>query len=98
MPLGRGIWLSLYDNEAEEPVSHVGAGMGLAYPPMALADLTKVGLVEASDADDDSGERENDASATASAAERPLTLAEAKRRLSETLGVPESAIRITVEH
>lgn len=98
LPVGRGIWLSLYDMEADDPVSHVGAGMGIAYPPLAVVDLTKEGLIDVSGSGDDSSEKEDGDSSTALAAQRPLTLAEAKRRLSETLGVPESAIRITVEH
>lgn len=98
LPVGRGIWLSLYDVEADDPVSHVGAGMGIVYPPLAVADLTKQGLIEAGDTDDDPSEREDNDTSTAVGAERPLTLADAKRRLSESLGVPESAIKITVEY
>lgn len=98
LPVGRGIWLSLYDVEADDPVSHVGAGMGIVYPPLAVADLTKEGLIETSGSDGNPGEGENSKPSVDLGIERPLTLADAKRRLSETLGVPESAIKITIEH
>lgn len=97
LPEGRGIWLSLYEAEAKDPVTLVGAGMGLDYPPLVVHDLTKAPLVSGGD------EAKSQAEAHAQPPPkdpggRPLTIPEAKRRLAQTLGVPESAIRITVEH
>ena len=97
---GRGIWLSLYDKDANNPVSHVGAGMGLDYPALATLDLKTSSLPnrseeEASGSDDDFGNASSDDVAEA---DTSLTISEAKRRLSLSLGVPESAIKISIEH
>jgi len=99
LPVGRGLWLSLYNKEQPDPVSYVGAGMGLDYPALAARDLAKEGLPqESDDADDEVSDDEADTQVAAPAAEGPLTIPEAKRRLSESLGVPISAIKITIEH
>jgi hypothetical protein len=99
LPVGRGLWLSLYNKEQPDPVSYVGAGMGLDYPALAIRDLAKEGLPqEGDDVDDEVSDDEADTQAAAPAAEGPLTIPEAKRRLSESLGVPISAIKITIEH
>lgn len=98
-PDGRGIWLSLYDPETSGgAVAHVGGGMGIDYPPVLVHDLTKGSLIA-------EGERPAEAALTvptgptpSTGGGGPLTIPEAKRRLAHTLGVPESAIRITVEH
>lgn len=90
IPVGRGVWLSLYDKEANDPVTLVGAGSGLDYPPIytiqldgrAPVDPEAEAAAEESDGDDD---------------EAPLTIAEAKRRLALTFGVDPSAIKIIVE-
>ncbi|HZR29907.1 MAG TPA: hypothetical protein VFA71_14105, partial [Terriglobales bacterium] len=34
IPLGRGVWVSLYRPEANDPVTLVGAGAGLDHPPI----------------------------------------------------------------
>lgn len=96
LPERRGMWLSLYDKEAKDPVSYVGAGLGLKYPPIAIRDLTKEPLV--CDTDDEEDDDEGAEMLEAAATEAPLTIPEAKRRLAATLGVPESAIKITIEH
>lgn len=104
LPDGRGIWLSLYDKEANDPVSYVGAGMGLDFKPLATLDLTKAALptgTEKPDEEevDDEGEDEDESgNANPRVESLPLTIPEAKRRLAETLGVPESAIKISIEH
>ena len=99
LPVGRGIWLSLYDKEAANPVSYVGAGMGVDYPPLALINISKDGLPQGGDeVDDDMAEEDAALSPDSTAEALPLTIPEAKRRLAEALGVPETAIKITIEH
>jgi hypothetical protein len=87
LPVGRGVWVSLYEHEANDPVTHVGAGAGLAHPPIARAPLTAerpTGADEGPDAEEVEVE------------EAPLTIAEAKRRLALSLGVNEADIKITI--
>jgi len=88
IPLGRGVWLSLYEPEAKEPPRRVGAGAGLVHPPIATVPLAGISFEE---------ENETAAEEMDEAVDEPLTIPEAKRRLAHTLGVPESAIKITVE-
>lgn len=90
MHIGRGIWLSLYDKEANDPVTHVGAGAGLDHPAIATVPLT--GL-EA----DSTMEEVDTPPAEDVPNEAPLSIAEAKRRLAVTLGVDPANIKITVE-
>ena len=98
-PEGRGIWLSLYDPETPGgPVAHVGGGMGIDYEPIKVHDLTKGPLVGEEEVPTETRAPAPSASALTHGAEAPLTITEAKRRLALTLGVPESAIRIAVEH
>ena len=91
-PLGRGIWLSLYKDEAKEPPALVGAGAGNKHLPIAkilLDDLpTTMGDIQ----DDEESEYQEIESAS-----DLLTIAEAKRRLALSLGVPVSSIKITIE-
>lgn len=87
LPVGRGIWLSLYDREAAAPVTLVGAGAGLAYPPIAKVLLTQDEVAEAF---------EEQSLVVEEAAEAPLTIAEAKRRLAVTFGVTEGDVKITI--
>jgi hypothetical protein len=92
IPIGRGVWVSLYLPEANDPVSHVGAGMGLKFPPIATVPLTSAQIAAAvieSDHDDQPIELPTD--------DAPLSIAEAKRRLAITFGVPPANIKITVE-
>lgn len=98
IPLGRGVWVSLYHDEATDPVGRVGAGIGLASPPIARIPLNAVAAPRthapgappaqpptwSSGASDDSDDE-------------PLTIAQAKTRLARTLGVDPSSIKITVE-
>jgi hypothetical protein len=86
IPIGRGVWLSLYDRESVDVATLVGAGAGLASPPIARAPLKReeFGI-------------ESIASPTLTTDEAPLTIAEAKRRLARTFGVDPSSIKITVE-
>jgi len=88
MPKGRGIWVSLYEQESNEPVTHVGAGAGLAYPAIAKVPLTgeKGAKIIQEELDHQDVEVE----------EAPLSIAEAKRRLALSLGVNEADIKITI--
>lgn len=79
-----GVWISLYDEEAVDPVSHVGAGAGLAHPAIAKFPLTGAMYAEEMDPQD------------VEVKEEPLTIAEAKRRLALSLGVNEADIKITI--
>ena len=97
--LGRGLWLSLYDEEADEPVKYVGAGVGLAHPPIAHVPLGSAGQGSNRDVEpgaiepggDDAVDEGHDDD------DKPLTIPEAKRRLARTLGVHPSNIKISVE-
>ncbi len=90
IPRGRGVWLSLYQDEATSPPQLVGAGAGIAHPPIARVAL-----------DPD----ETDGGAVAEPKEpkkvggegKPLTIAEAKSGLALFFGVDPSNIKITVE-
>ena len=86
--ISHGVWLSLYEEEGTSPVQRVGAGAGIANPPIAVVPLgesdTPVAQTKqpnwASDID-----------------EQSLTIAQAKTRLARTFGVDPSSIKITVE-
>ena len=83
IPIGRGVWVSLYIPEGQDPVSHVGAGAGLKFPPFATVPL-------------DSTLSSNPEAGTV-ANELPLTITEAKRRLAITLGIDPANIKITID-
>lgn len=87
IPVGRGVWLSLYTPESQSPVHLVGAGAGLEHPRFAEVPLDPAMLI--SDDDETPQQDEGD--------ETPLTIAEAKRRLARSLGVDPSSIKIIVE-
>jgi len=86
IPVGRGVWVSLYLPEAQDPVSHIGAGAGLKFPAIATVPLNP-DMIAAQAASDRDPQME----------EAPLTIAEAKRRLAIALGVDPANIKITVE-
>lgn len=102
IPVGRGVWLSLYLPDAASPPVQVGAGAGRDNPPIARVPLQPEELralkksAEVADVDelDDTShlgpEEANDEN-------EPLTIGEAKRRLALFLGVDSSNIKITVE-
>lgn len=89
IPVGRGVWLSLYDKDSKDPVTLVGAGAGLDHPAIHTVPLDGRAPVEP--------EAEAAAEEAAEDDEAPLTIAEAKRRLALTFGVDPSAVKITVE-
>lgn len=91
VPPGRGVWLSLYEEESSSPVSLIGAGFGLKHPAIAKVPLSSheaASLTEEPDADS--------AEPAPAASEAPLTISEAKRRLAASLGVSEADIKITI--
>lgn len=88
IPKKRGVWISLYHNEVEEPVNRVGAGAGLANPPVHKVPLNQNTPKPAVDGEYDFEE---------AGADDSLTIAEAKRRLALTYGVAPSNVRITIE-
>lgn len=83
----RGIWISLYDEEASSPVSRVGAGAGIAHKPIARIPLTEPGLP---------AEQEKKEVGQAGTDLRPLSIGDAKKSLSMFLGVPEESIEIII--
>jgi hypothetical protein len=87
IPIGRGVWVSLYLPEANDPVSHIGAGAGLKHPPIATIPLT----------DEPTPTPATTEVAVVEDAIEPLSIGEAKRRLAITLGVKPENIKITVE-
>ncbi len=87
IPVGRGVWLSLYANESFSPVHLLGAGAGNKHPPFAKVPLDATILISA-DNEVDEEEPKGD---------EGLTIAEAKRRLGITFGVDPSSIKIIVE-
>jgi hypothetical protein len=94
IPIGRGVWVSLYIPEGRDPVTHVGAGAGLKFPPMATVPLRPewiAAIEKSSDAD------EGETRVVEEGEESPLSIADAKRRLAKTFGVDPANIRITVE-
>ncbi len=88
IPIGRGVWVSLYDDE-NGSASFVGAGAGKASPPIAKVPLNKGELAPLPTAPI--------ASNSAEFGSQPLTISEAKQRLAITFGVDPSHIKITVE-
>jgi hypothetical protein len=88
IPVGRGVWVSLYDDENGSP-SFAGAGAGKASPPIAKVPLKKGELGAVPDAPD--------APNSPQSGLQPLTINEAKQRLAITFGVDPSHIKITVE-
>jgi len=92
IPVGRGVWVSLYDQETNSPVNRIGAGMGIKFPPIATVPLSSDQLpVATAEGNHDLPDDEF------AAEEAPLSIAEAKRRLAITFGVDPASIKITVE-
>jgi hypothetical protein len=86
IPERRGVWLSLYKQEANEPVNLVGAGAGIQYPPIARYEL---------DTEENSSDTEE---VPPPPVQERFTIADAKRKLAAFYDVPESAITITISH
>jgi len=98
LPLARGIWIPLYKDDDGTP-TNVGGGAGND-PASRLACVWLLdGPPEADVVEGGSALVGTPASPAVdgAAGEKPLTIAEAKRRLALTFGVPETSIRISVE-
>lgn len=95
LPRGWAIWVPLYYEEAEEPVTLVGAGAGLAHPTV-IPPVPLENLKESATGAADEGE-DTVAAVKPDKPDESLTIAEAKRRLALTLGVEPLSIKITVE-
>ena len=93
IPTGRGVWIALYENEASDPVTLVGAGAGIANLPIDRVPLTEGGA-PATRSTATTAAQSADAS---DPDERTLTIAEAKERLARSFGVAPSNIKITIE-
>lgn len=98
---GRGVWVSLYFQDAKDPVTHVGAGAGLKHRAIKEFPLVpgRTASPSADEAEQDDEEPIAGAGATnayAKSDEQPLTIAEAKRRLALSLGVSVDDIKITI--
>lgn len=91
IPARRGVWVSLYQNEAQDPVNRVGAGAGLAHPPVLRLPLDGPAPDEGTD------DVEGFEDADSEGGDESLTIAEAKRRLALTFGVDPSSVTITIE-
>lgn len=89
IPIGRGVWVSLYEAESSNPVTYVGAGAGVKHPPIAVVPLKSDAMSLASDVHSPVHDQSLDA--------RPLTISEAKRRLALTYNVEPNNIKITIE-
>lgn len=88
IPVGRGVWVSLYHPEGNDPVTHVGAGAGLKSPA-----VERVPLEGLADAADPARDQELDEEGQ----DERLTIPEAKRRLALTFGVDPASVKITIE-
>ncbi len=93
LPVGRGMWIALYEKEVSDPVTLVGAGAGIASAPIARVPLAPVGA-PISNAPATATVQ---TAAAGTADDGTLTIAEAKARLARTFGVDPSNIKITVE-
>jgi len=85
IPIGRGVWVSLYLEEKKDPVNRVGAGAGLKHDP-----IDRVQLSGDTDA-------ESNAGSVKSLPNASLTITEAKSRLALTFGVDPINVKITIE-
>ena len=98
--VSHGNWISLYNEEAKEPTSFVGAGIGIKFPPVARVPLLGKTADDAGEVDVTEAAELSNVPATVRQREdndSPLTIAEAKRRLALTFGVEPNAIKITIE-
>ena len=88
IPLGRGVWVSMFVAEAPDAPSSIGGGIALGKQPLLGVKLGDV---------DDEAAAEPLVRTSTPHHEAPLTIAEAKRRLAQTLGVDPEKVKIVIE-
>lgn len=87
IPLGRGVWVSMFVAEDPDAPSSIGGGIALGKQPLLSVKL-----------DDVDGEAVAEpVQASTPHHEAPLTIAEAKRRLAQSLGVDPEKVKIVIE-
>jgi len=99
IPIGRGVWVSLYEKEASDPVSYVGAGVGLDRRlEIARVPIDPGSVIQTEARDEvEADEQESDSPGSDAAPKVvPLTIAQAKLGLALFLGVDVNDIKITV--
>ena len=94
---GRGVWISLYEDDSEHPVTLVGAGAGTAHEAVLRVPFSAASDVETPFEPEPSGASLDWEIPPPSEALPQLTIAQAKAALARALGVDESAIKISIE-
>lgn len=87
IPVGRGVWVSMFINEDPGAPRTVGGGIALDREPLLSVSLKGERDVE----------RKSKTVPTRVPEPAPLTIAEAKRRLAETFGVEPEKVKIVIE-
>ena len=90
IPDGQPMWISVYDEDKSDPVNLVGAGAGLAHPPVAQVPLQRGHTQEVP-------RKEPEQTVLDTVLSFDKIIGDAKRGLSLSLGVDISRIKITVE-
>lgn len=93
----RGVWLPLYIADDGQVVRFVGGGIGLENPPIARVPLNGGATMRNGYSMMTPPAPPRPSPTHGAPAPRGLTIADAKRGLAITFGVPESAVRITIE-
>ncbi|MEZ5725640.1 MAG: hypothetical protein R3E47_11260 [Paracoccaceae bacterium] len=88
IPVGRGVWVSMFLPEDPNAASSVGGGIALNREALLSMKLTAI-------ADEDTPDTSVKPSTPGD--EAPLTIAEAKRRLAHSLGVDAEKVKIVIE-
>lgn len=88
IPVGRGVWVSMFLPEDPNAPSSVGGGIALGRDPLMT---TPMDVQPEEDIEDAS------TAAVVSQSEAPLTIAEAKRRLASSLGVDPEKVKVVIE-
>ena len=91
IPTGRGMWISLYEEEQIDIPSLVGAGAGLDNPP-----ISRVPLEDEQDQPSSQSVRPADPE-VAVTSNAQLSIAEAREQLAKTFGVEPSNVKISIE-
>lgn len=87
IPVGRGVWVSMFVKEDSSAPGTVGGGIALGRKP-----LLSIDLAASSDA-----EQRTEVAPAPQRQDAPLTIAEAKRRLADTFGVEPDKVKIVIE-